>query len=161
MKSLPNVPTHIRRHIKTWSKYYSVEQKECEDKNLLRMHPTIHPVWIGCRAVPPHNDVDFFEDKFFLNLTISSNDHVFGDARYSIKNKNDSNPEGFRVPVGTIFKTDPRIIHWLFNERYPSKEIWIGVQWEIPRGSWKKDSKIIIDNLINTYEGVQIRNLNY
>jgi hypothetical protein len=153
-KSLPKVPVAVRKHIKIWSRYYSVEQKECADKNLLKMHPTIHPVWIGCKAVPPHNDVDFFRDKFFLNLTISSNDHIFGDARYSIANKDDDNPDGFGVPVGTIFKTDPRIVHWLFNERYSSKEIWIGVQWEIPRRSWKKDSKIIIKNLIDNYSEV-------
>ena len=154
IKSLPNVPVSIRRTIKRWLKHYAVEQAECLDKGLLKIHPTIVPHWIGAKNVPPHNDTDLFEDKYFLNLTLSSEDYIFGDAKYSIENKEDMNPEGFMVPTGTIFKTDPRIVHWLFSNKYSSKDIWIGVQWEIPRRSWKKDSQIIIKNLVDNYEEI-------
>lgn len=154
LKSLPNVPVSVRKHLKKWLKHYSVEQTKCLDKGLLKMHPTIVPVWIAAKNVSPHNDVDFFGDRYFLNLTISSNNHIFGHVKYSIANNGDPNPEGFQVPVGTIFKTDPRIVHWLFSDLFTNKEIWIGVQWDIPRRSWKTDSNIIIKNLTDNYQEI-------
>lgn len=153
-KFLPKVPVAVHKKLKRWIKHYAVEQVECLDKGLLKMHHTIAPCWIGAKHVPPHNDVDLFGDRCFLTLTISSNDYIFGDVKYSIANKEDGNPEGFDVPIGTIFKTDPTVVHWLFNNKYSGKEIWIGIQWDIPRRSWKKDSQIIIKNLVDNYQEI-------
>ena len=154
LKLLPKVPTTVRKRIQRWMRFNVVKQVECLDKGLLKMHPTVVPHWIGAKNVPPHNDADFFGDKYFLNLTLSSDDHIFGNAKYSIENKNGNDPEGFQVPVGTIFKTDPRVVHWLFCSKPSSKYVWIGVQWDIPRRSWKKDSQIIVKNLVDNYQEI-------
>jgi len=99
--------------------------------------------WMSCEWAVPHRD-ELFEDSYFIILAVKSK-HCLGTEAYC-------DPD-LEIRRGDLFLIDPACLHWLFPRCMypPHRQIratkFIALQWVVPRNTWKRTAKKIIERL--------------